>query len=292
MMLDMMTFVSSVRYFAVITVETYKTYSFRGGQPWTDFFDPNKPEEMNEFFSGSRPSSKFKEPIIKEYYSGKDVIGVAYLTMPPESRNNADGVNDLNVGLIVHPDHRRKGYASQAMRLVLDQAFKTIRCHRVQAMIMDPFTHSKYPAYRFFTCIGFRQEGVRRRSYYNPFQNEYQDIAYLAILDTEWLTAQQTGMTPWDELLHRHDVERAMIMRWEGRMEGEDDSKTVTGAVAETETETETEAETEEAGTEERTETEEERTSSRASTSDFYIDSSESENWELLDDGEEYGAAV
>jgi RimJ/RimL family protein N-acetyltransferase len=76
-----------------------------------------------------------------------------YLTMPAESRNNTVGVNDLNIGLIIHPQFRRKGYATKAIQLVLDHAFKTIRCHRIQAIIMNPFTQAKYASYRLFASM-------------------------------------------------------------------------------------------------------------------------------------------
>lgn len=76
-----------------------------------------------------------------------------YLTMPSESRNNTIGVNDLNIGVIIYPEYRRKGYATQALRLVLDKAFNEIRCHRIQAIIMNPFTAAKYPSYRLFTSM-------------------------------------------------------------------------------------------------------------------------------------------
>ena len=36
MMLDFMTFVNSVRYFAVITRDNYKTYMYRESSSWTD----------------------------------------------------------------------------------------------------------------------------------------------------------------------------------------------------------------------------------------------------------------
>jgi len=76
---------------------------------------------------------------------------------------------------------------------------------------------------------GFEQEGIRRRSYFNVFDNEYQDIAYLAVLDTEWLTkgdAIARG-SPWNELLYRHDKERQTILLWEGRTGDSDDTETL-----------------------------------------------------------------
>ncbi|KAM6492431.1 Acyl-CoA N-acyltransferase [Amanita muscaria] len=164
------------------------------------------------------------------FVDSNTIIGMLYLTTPSEMRNNVTEINDLNLGIIIHPQYRRKGHATRALKLALDLAFKEIRCHRVQVIIINPFSEGKYPCYRLFTSTGFEQEGIRRHSYFNIFENEYQDIAYMAILDIEWLTKpKRTQASPWDELLNRHDKERQMILRWEERTNGgdSDDTKTI-----------------------------------------------------------------
>jgi len=241
MMLGFIAFVNSVQYFAVIVKE--------------------------EFKMTSRSSSWTRRELVR-----RDILGMIYLTMPSESRNNPIGVNDLNIGIIIYPEYRRKGYATRALRLVLDKAFNEIRCHRVQAIIMNPFTGAKYSSYRLFTSIGFRQEGIRRSSYFNPFDNEYQDIAYLAILDTEWLTTHQHSnphMTPWDEVLRRHEHERGMIMRWEERIGDADETETlhqfaIDSCAAEDES-------TSEAGSS-GDQSDQSRATSRVTSPDLYID--------------------
>lgn len=200
LMTDFMTFVDSVRYFAIIT----------------------KKDVVSTPCWNTRANSGLDEQ--------NTIIGMLYLTTPSEMRNNVTEINDLNLGIIIHPQYRRKGHATRALKLALDLAFKEIRCHRVQVIIINPFSEGKYPCYRLFTTTGFEQEGIRRHSYFNVFENEYQDIAYMAILDIEWLTKpKRTQASPWDELLNRHDKERQMILRWEERTNGgdSDDTKTI-----------------------------------------------------------------
>ncbi|KAF8624231.1 hypothetical protein AX15_005994 [Amanita polypyramis BW_CC] len=200
-----------------------------------------------------------------------------YLTTPPEARNNADGVGDLNIGIIIRPQHRRKGYAAKAIQLALDHAFKTIRCHRVQAIIVNPFSYAKYPSYRTFTSIGFKQEGVRRCSYFNVFDGEYQDTAYMGVLDTEWLATEGGSAarpTPWDELLRRHDQERVTIMRWEERMTDSDETETVHHFPLDHDAPNESGGDQPEQPS---------RVSSRATTPDFHFDSQSADPFQTND---------
>ena len=159
MMLDI-TFVNSVRYFSVITKDLYRTYvasSKKKGKSAATATatasttrDPPTTEECKA--SDSSSVGSLCHPVVADYQS-QDVVGMIYLTTPPETRNNIDGVGDLNIGIIICPQHQRKGYATKAIQLALDHAFRIIRCHRVQAIIVNPFSHAKYPSYRFFTAM-------------------------------------------------------------------------------------------------------------------------------------------
>lgn len=65
-------------------------------------------------------------------------IGIVYLAAspfvlaPPEQA----GVGELNFGVIIESASRGKGYASEALQLVLKHAFDIARCHRVQASLL------------------------------------------------------------------------------------------------------------------------------------------------------------
>lgn len=127
---------------------------------------------------------------------------------------------EVNVGIIIRKDMRRKGYARDAMRLALAWVFGSLQFHRVQAAILD--TPDKDGALLFFTSLGFTHEGTRRRAVYQPCeQGEWKDVTYLAMLDTDWLVRKSLGIrdkhptTLWDEMLDRHAREREALLEWE-----------------------------------------------------------------------------
>ncbi|PFH47390.1 hypothetical protein AMATHDRAFT_50346 [Amanita thiersii Skay4041] len=132
-----------------------------------------------------------------------------------------------------------------------------------------------------FQASGFRQEGVRRRAYYNPFENEWQDIAYMAILDTDW--ALQRGQRPrnqhhpdekqittWDEMIFRHTKEREEILLWEERTGDFSDTETIHGFRLDTPMQSDAETSGVSSGNEADSEMESE--SSRAVSPCFYTD--------------------
>jgi RimJ/RimL family protein N-acetyltransferase len=48
---------------------------------------------------------------------------------------DVDGVVEPEIGYHVHPDHQRRGYATEAARAVRDYAFTTLGCDHVVSMI-------------------------------------------------------------------------------------------------------------------------------------------------------------
>jgi GNAT superfamily N-acetyltransferase len=79
-------------------------------------------------------------------------IGFIYLYPTVSSNIGPQGiVGELNVGIILKKEFRGDGYAKQALTTVLDYAFKTLSCHRVQALIVDNYT--KQHALTLFTQL-------------------------------------------------------------------------------------------------------------------------------------------
>ncbi|KAF8634838.1 hypothetical protein AX17_004088 [Amanita inopinata Kibby_2008] len=167
------------------------------------------------------------------------LVGFVYLTSSYE-KSNPLYAKELNMGIIVDSTYQQRRYGKRAMGIALKRAFGASPCRRVQATIVNPLSSAKFPAYRLFASAGFRQEGIRRRSHYNSFDNEWQDVAYMAILDTEWFRRQQepkTSVTMWDEMIDRHEREREDMLRWEERMGRKGEVETGARARAEAEAE-------------------------------------------------------
>ncbi|MCQ2457276.1 MAG: GNAT family N-acetyltransferase [Clostridia bacterium] len=86
---------------------------------------------------------------------------------------------DLTI-IIPDPEMQNKGYGSEAIRIMLDMAFREYEMHRVSIGVVALNT----AALRFYKRIGFRQEGILEEAYY--YNNEYSDFIMMRILDREW----------------------------------------------------------------------------------------------------------
>ncbi|MBU0743543.1 GNAT family N-acetyltransferase [bacterium] len=84
------------------------------------------------------------------------------------------------LGIALHPDHRRRGYATAAIQLVIDYLFAELGAHRVAART-DP---RNLPAIAVMNRLGLRQEGHFRKSHWQ--RGEWVDDVSFAMLREEW----------------------------------------------------------------------------------------------------------
>ncbi|KAH7869149.1 hypothetical protein F5051DRAFT_337209, partial [Lentinula edodes] len=158
-----------------------------------------------------------------EYETGENtqwgsIIGIMYLVSSQTPPYPPGSMGELSFGIIIASKSRGKGYAKEALGLVLDEAFKSMRCHRIQACLLDTFAKDR--AMRLFMGMRFAHEGRRRRVFFSIVEQEWKDVTCLAILDTDWMIrsrylTEATPTTLWDELLSRHNREREELLRWE-----------------------------------------------------------------------------
>ena len=86
---------------------------------------------------------------------------------------------DLTI-IIPDPEMQHKGYGTEAIRIILDMAFKKYEMHRVSIGVVRLNTD----ALAFYRKIGFKQEGILEEAYY--WNNEYSDFVMMRILSQEW----------------------------------------------------------------------------------------------------------
>ena len=86
---------------------------------------------------------------------------------------------DLSI-IIPDPKMQRKGYGTEAIRIMLDMAFDTYEMHRVAIGVVGLNTN----ALAFYRKIGFKQEGIQEQGYY--YNNTYSDFIMMRILRHEW----------------------------------------------------------------------------------------------------------
>ena len=81
---------------------------------------------------------------------------------------------------VILGEERRKGYGTQAARLMLDLAFGELGMHRVAVGVVG-FNED---AIRFWESLGFRKEGVQRDGYL--VEDGYHDFVMMCLLEDEW----------------------------------------------------------------------------------------------------------
>jgi RimJ/RimL family protein N-acetyltransferase len=82
--------------------------------------------------------------------------------------------------IIGEKDTWRKGYGTEAGRLLLNHAFQRLGFHRVSVGVVG-FNER---ALRFWESLGFKKEGVRRDEYF--CDNRYNDFIMMSILENEF----------------------------------------------------------------------------------------------------------
>jgi len=79
----------------------------------------------------------------------------------------------FEIGIAIRPEHQRKGYAREAIALLLRYYFHELRYQKVNAYIVDVNESSL----RLFERLGFQQEGRLRRLVYTGGRH-YDYVAY------------------------------------------------------------------------------------------------------------------
>ena len=90
----------------------------------------------------------------------------------------------FEIGFSTHPDHRRKGYATLAGRLLINQLFNATGVHRIQAHGRTTNIGSQ----RVMENIGMTREATLRGCTY--FSGAYHDVHLYSILRPDWADGQ------------------------------------------------------------------------------------------------------
>ncbi len=87
-----------------------------------------------------------------------------------------------SLGIAIHdPENRGKGYGQEAIKLLLDFAFKTLNLNRVELETLD-FNEI---AQKCFRKVGFREVGRKRKAKF--INGKYRDTIVMDILKDEWV---------------------------------------------------------------------------------------------------------
>ncbi len=84
------------------------------------------------------------------------------------------------LGIIIFPQEQGKGYATDALRTVINYAFKDMNLHRLEAEVIEYNEASK----KMIEKLGFKEEGRLREAKYS--KGKYWDILRYGLLKDEY----------------------------------------------------------------------------------------------------------
>jgi RimJ/RimL family protein N-acetyltransferase len=92
------------------------------------------------------PQHKVIQPYTQPYsgwssYRKDRPIGMVYLCQP--LLHSTDQVGELSIGIIIDKDYRCKGLAREAIQLLVPYAFEELKCHRIQALLVDSYSRER-----------------------------------------------------------------------------------------------------------------------------------------------------
>ena len=147
--------------------------------------------EVADFFT--MDDDRDYESVVKEYIDcdRKDAFLQMTLTLKPNEgpigRLVISNINERNDSLkiariyIANPEHRGKGYGTEAMKKVLEYVFLNLHMERVTITILPKSKTAEY----FFDSLGFKDEGILRNA--GKKNGRYFDLQLKSMIRAEYL---------------------------------------------------------------------------------------------------------
>ncbi len=89
---------------------------------------------------------------------------------------------ETEIGYNIVPGQRNKGYATEAIRIIVDYLFLTKNIERIQANA-DP---ENFQSWKALEKAGFKREGILRRTFF--CRGKWRDDCIYSIIREEWKT--------------------------------------------------------------------------------------------------------
>lgn len=129
-------------------------------------------ENNESFWEVSHTQTPFSKFILKQYLENAhlDIYEAKQLRLAIEDNVslNTIGMIDLfdfnpqhkraGIGILIHPDYQQKGFASEALQLLINYSFTHLQLHQLYANITDVNKNS----IRLFTKHKFKEIGIKK----------------------------------------------------------------------------------------------------------------------------------
>ena len=136
--------------------------------------EPMSDSDSKELFQNAREDETRLWFAIEMRATGEVIGETGFLRIFP-----AWGTTDLSI-IVGEPSARGKGYGTEAIRLLLDHAFRGLKLHRVAIGVVG-FNET---ALAFYEKAGFRREGVQRDGYF--CDGRFSDFVMMSLLASEY----------------------------------------------------------------------------------------------------------
>lgn len=131
-----------------------------------------KIENNESFWEVSHTQAPFSKFILKQYLENAhlDIYEAKQLRLIIEEHksNSSIGTIDLfdfnpqhkraGIGILIHPDYQQKGYASEALQILINYCFTHLQLHQLYANI----TTNNKNSIRLFTKHDFKEIGIKK----------------------------------------------------------------------------------------------------------------------------------
>ena len=138
------------------------------------FLFPFRKEDEDKWYDGLNPLSK-------------DTYSFAIESLTDNSYMGGCGIKEFNVknhtaalGIFLGSPHWRKGYGSDALRVLVKFCFNEMNLHKIK---IDVFSFNQ-KAMKCYEKVGFKTEGVLRQEMYR--NGMYHDHIVMGLLRSEW----------------------------------------------------------------------------------------------------------
>lgn len=129
-------------------------------------------ENNEQFWEVSHTQAPFSRFMLKQYIQNahQDIYEAKQLRLVVEHRatKTVVGMIDLfnfnpqhlraGVGILIHPDHQKNGFASEALALLISYSNTYLRLHQLYASVTEDNTNS----IQLFQKHGFQQTGIKK----------------------------------------------------------------------------------------------------------------------------------
>ena len=142
---------------------------------WTPHEDIYYTRKYIKYIISQYKTGEYSDWAITLRSNGK-MIGTCGFTSVDLSNSRAE------IGYVLHGGYRGRGYASEAVKAVLEYSFNILELNRIEARVMEGNT----PSEKLLNTLGFRHEGTGMKELY--VKGDFVNVKHFAVCRDEYIS--------------------------------------------------------------------------------------------------------